>query len=206
MTAFIPYVTFMKHAQKVTKGKAAKTRPILSVVNHRQDCVEVTDSHRAYVVAGVYEGAEKQVDPTTGLDVDHGNYPNIERLIDDKDDARYTHVINVNEAYEAVRAIELADRLSKDGYMRIAISGDSLAFEALEKAVFSVKYQPRVSTTTQEEEAVYLDIKYLKEAIHVLKDAKAESFTLGFHGPLRPIQIFAGNFTAIITPIRKGSD
>src|SRR5690554_4756441 len=113
MTAFVPYVTFMKHAQKLTRGRVAKMRPILSTAIHRNNYVAVTDSHRLYKATGLYEGEEKQVDPISGQEVNHGNYPEVDRLISDIDNANHTYTIDVLKAYEAIRAIEIAGRVNK---------------------------------------------------------------------------------------------
>lgn len=200
MTAFVPYVTFMKHAQKVTKS-ASKSRPILSAVVHREDYVAVTDSHRLYKATGLYDGDEKQVDPVTGLDVDYGNYPEVERLISEESDAKYTHEIDVHSTYEAIRAIEIANRIDKTEFIQVNINGDFIAFKTVDGTAFDVLH-----TTGNDEksgEEAFVSVKYMKEAIHVLKDAKIEKATLHYFGKLRPMQIHAGNFTAIVLPIRK---
>ena len=113
MTNFVPYVTFMKHAKKVAKGRAVKTRPVLSTVYHSDKYVAVTDSHRLYVATDLYDGEEKTLDAQTGQEVERGNYPDVARLIADSDNADYTFDISVDKLYDALRAIEIAGKLNK---------------------------------------------------------------------------------------------
>ena len=203
MTVFIPYITFMKHAKKVTKSRAAKTRPVLSAVIHRGDYVAVTDSHRLYKATGLHEGEEKQIDPNTGVEVDHGNYPEIDRLISDTGDAKSTYAIDVTKAYEAIRAIEIAGRVNKaTDLMEIKTGDDHLEFKTEDRAAFDVSYKANTSASISDLETTTVNIKYMKEALHVLKDAKVEKATFAFFGNMRPIQIIAGNFTALISPVR----
>src|SRR5690625_2527527 len=108
----VSYLTFMKHAQKVTKS-ASNSRPVLKTVYHSDKHVAVTDSHRLYVATGLYEGEEKTLDAQTGQEVSHGKYPDVERLLTESSSAKYSHVVDVTKAYEAVRAIEIAGRVNK---------------------------------------------------------------------------------------------
>ena len=203
MTAFVPYVTFMKHAQKVTKGRVAKTRPILGSVIHRNNYVAVADSHRLYKATGLYEGDEKQVDPISGQEVNRGNYPEVEQLISDTDNANHIYTIDVLKAYEAIRAIEIASKVNKaTELMEFKTGYDHLEFKANERAAFDVSYKAYTSTSITDLETTTVNIKYLKEAFHVLKDAKVEEATLAYFGNTRPLQIIAGNFNAIVLPVR----
>jgi len=199
----VPYVTFMKHAQKVTKT-ASKSRPILGAVIHREDYVAVTDSHRLYKAKDIYEGTEKQIDPTTGLEVDNGNYPDVERLIQDYSDATHVFNIDVTHAYEAVRAIEIASRVNKATTdMNLVVGFDHIELKTDVRAGLDVSYKAETSTSIVDLDTVILDIKYVKEAIHVLKDAKIEKFSLEYYGRTRPIQIRTDNFIALILPKRQ---
>src|SRR5699024_3549006 len=104
MTNFVSYVTFMKHAKKVAKGKAAKTRTVLSTVYHSDKHVAVTDSHRLYLATGLYDGEEKTLDAQTGQEVEHGNCPDVARWIADSDNADYTFDVSVDKLYDTLRA------------------------------------------------------------------------------------------------------
>src|SRR5699024_4359301 len=200
--AFVPYVTFMEHAKKVAKGRTVKNRPILSTVLHKEDYVAVTDSFRLYLANSVYEGEEKTLDAQTGQEVDKGVFPNVERLVSDKANAKYSHELNVEAAYQALRAIEIAGRLNKTtDRMEILVNYDSVELKTDDITAFDVSYKEGKTIKDGDEcESVKLQTKFLKEAVHVLKDAKVERFTLQCFGTNRPIQLEAGNFTALITP------
>lgn len=203
MTDFIPYVTFMKHAQKVTRS-ASEHRPALKTVIHRDKYVAVTDSFRLYKATGIYEGEEKQIDPITGLDVDNGEYPNIERLLPEDSAVEHSIKVDALKLYETVRAIEIISRINR--------TTDRLALEFNED-YFSIKTDDEVTYASvklvegtrkpADIKTIYADIRYVKEALMVLKEAKAEDVTVNFHGNMRPFTFDTGNFTALIMPIRK---
>src|SRR5690625_3496971 len=162
MTAFVPYVTFMKHAKKVAKGTVVKSRPVLSTVYHSDKHVAVTDSHRLYIATGLYEGEEKTLDAQTGQEVDRGNYPDVERLIADSDNADYTHDISVDELYDAIRAIEIAGRLNKTtDLMRIQVNDDLVRFKVDDKTAFDVEYSVGNAASVSDIYTMTLSIKYL---------------------------------------------
>ena len=203
MTNFVSYVTFMKHAKKVAKGKVAKTRPVLSTVYHSDKHVAVTDSHRLYLATGLYDGVEKTLDAQTGQEVEHGNYPDVARLIADSDNADYTHDVPVDELYDALRAIEIAGKLNKaSDLMQIQANVDLIRFKTDGKTDFDVVYSAGNSASKQELYTMTLSIKYLKEAVHVLKDAKVENVSIEYFGAVRPIQLRTDNFTALVLPVR----
>lgn len=202
----IPYVTFMKHAQKVVKSPSCKTRPVLGGVIHREDYIAVTDSHRLYFASDMYEGEEKNVNPVTGTEIVEGNYPDVLRLIQDIDNAKHVYTIDVTRAYEAVRAIELASKLNRSTTnMNIVAGSDYIEFKTEECANFEVSYKAQETPKRELLETATFDIKYVKEALHVLKDAKFETFTLEYFDKHRPAQLRAGNFTAIILPLRENN-
>src|SRR5690625_1708668 len=206
MTNFVPYITFMKHAKKVAKKSLTKTRPVLSTVYHSDKHVAVTDSHRLYVATDLYEGEEKTLDAQTGQDVNHGKYPDVERLIADSANADYTYDVPVNELYDALRAIEIAGRLNKStDLMQIQVNDDLIRFKTDDKTAFDVEYSVGNAASVAELYTMTLSIKYLKEAVHVLKDAKAENVTIEYFGATRPLQIRAGNFTAVVLPVRTSN-
>lgn len=203
MTNFVPYVTFMKHAKKVAKGHTVKARPVLSTVYHSDKYVAVTDSHRLYLATDLYKGEEKTLDAQTGQEVDRGKYPEAERLIADSANADYMHDLPVDALYDALRAIEIAGRLNKStDLMQIQVNDDLIRFKTDDKTAFDVEYSVGNAASVAELYTMTLSIKYLKEAVHVLKDAKAENVTIEYFGATRPLQIRAGNFTAIVLPVR----
>ena len=198
----VSYLTFMKHAQKVTKS-ASNSRPVLKTVYHSDKHVAVTDSHRLYVATGLYEGEEKTLDAQTGQEGEHGKYPDVERLIADSVNADYTFNVPVNELYDSLRAIEIAGRLNKStDLMQIQVNDDLIRFKTDDKTAFDVEYSVGNAVSVAELYTMTLSIKYLKEAVHVLKDAKVEEVTIEYFGATRPLQLRAGNFTALVLPVR----
>jgi len=203
MTNFVPYVTFMKHAKKVAKGRAVKSRPVLSTVYHSDKHVAVTDRRRLYLATGLYEGEEKTLDAQTGQGVEHGKYPDVERLIADSANADYTFDVPVDALYDTLRAIEIAGRLNKTTeLMQIQVNDELIRFKTNGKTAFDVEYSVGNAASVAELYTMTLSIKYLKESVHVLKDAKADNVTIEYFSATRPLRLRAGNFTAIVLPVR----
>src|SRR5690625_7242215 len=108
MSQKVSYITFMKHAKKVAKGPAIKSRPVLGGVIHREGYIAVTDSHRLYYATDLSEGKEKNFNPVPGEEIDKGAYPEVERLIHEHgSDARSIKISDVSKIYDAVSTSEI---------------------------------------------------------------------------------------------------
>ena len=208
MNVFVPYVTFIKHAEKVTKSSKLKTRPILQTVLHKDSYVAVTDSHRLYFADNVYEGEEKTIDLATGQAVDRGTYPDITKLIEDESHAKITHIIDVLQTYEAVRAIEIASKINRaSDLLDIEIDEKLLTIKTTSDTEVNVNYSPIKPPSdvhsSNSLEIITFNIKYIKELFHLLNDARVDKVTLQYFGINRPMQFHAGNFTAVVMPISQ---
>ena len=210
MNVFVPYVTFIKHAEKVTKSSKLKTRPILQTVLHKDNYVAVTDSHRLYFADNVYEGEEKTIDLASGQAVERGVYPDITKLIQDESHAKFNHIIDVLPTYEAVRAIEIASKINKafDSLeLELEIGEKLLAIKTTSDTEVNVNYSPikppSDDHSINSSEFIMFNIKYIKELFHLLKDARVDKVVLQYFGNNRPIQFRAGNFTAVVMPISQ---
>jgi|SRR5690606_14028982 len=208
MNVFVPYVTFIKHAEKVTKSSKLRNRPILETVLHKDSYVAVTDSHRLYFADNVYEGEEKTIDLATGQAVDRGTYPDITKLIEDESHAKITHIIDVLQTYGAVRAIEIASKINRaSDLLDIEIDEKLLTIKTTSDTEVNVNYSPIKPPSdvhsSNSSEFITFNIKYIKELFHLLKDARVDKVTLHYFGNNRPMQFHAGNFTAVVMPIRR---
>ena len=77
------YVTFQKHAAKVTK-KVSDARPALQGMHHTESNVVCTDSYRLYRLNQAMPGLVGQtINPNTGENIDC-NYPDTARLMPDR--------------------------------------------------------------------------------------------------------------------------
>lgn len=197
----IPYVTFMKHAQKVTKA-VSKTRPVLGGVIHRDNYIAVTDSHRLYFATDAYEGEEKNVDPKTGAELTDGNYPDITRWIPEPYDAKFSVKINVDMAAQAVKIIEAAGKVGKATDL-IVFERDlaDLVFATHEKSLVDCRY---IAGNNLECEPFKMtaSAKYVAEAMALMKDAGFTEVTFNYFGNMRPFTFTGGNLTALILPVR----
>lgn len=200
----ITYLKFMKHAEKVS-ATASKSRPILAGVLHKDRSLAVTDSHRLYYAVGIApEGEMSVINPKTGDELAEGKYPDFERLIPLKDDAKAQFIINADFASKATKIIENAEKINGQNRVRItAVSNELFITSDGEELVASALIGKRVDTN-EEEFVMYADAKYVSEAFALLKDSKSESVEFRYYGELRPFTINTdGGVTALILPIRK---
>lgn len=196
----IPYVTFMKHAQRVVKN-IGKTRPVLGGVMHRDGNLIVTDTHRLYIAEGAYDGADKLENPKTGELID-GNYPDVSRLIPGLNDAKFSAKINVDPAQKAVKLIEQAGKIDKaTDLITIEGGGTHTIFETHEQSLVAVEYGADAGNT-DEVFKLTASAKYISEAFALLKDAGLTEVTFNFHGNMRPFTFTGGNLTVLILPVR----
>lgn len=195
----IPYVTFMKHAQKVTKA-SSNSRPVLKGVIHRDGNLAVTDSHRLYFVSDAYEGEEKNVNPITGALLTDGNYPDVSRLIPGID-AMFSANIDVNKAAKAVKLIESAGKVDKASDLIVIERIDTdLIFATHVESFVDCRY---IAGSKAEGEAfkITASAKYIAEGFALLNDVGLSEVTFSYFGKNRPFTFTGGNLTVLIMPV-----
>lgn len=204
----VPYVKFMKHAAKVTKGVPA-SRPILKGVLHDTDgSLIVTDSHRLYRTNNAYSTSEKIVqDAKTGEPIE-GNYPETKRLIPE-DDGQFTVKVNVKRSLDVLKAVKLllkandGDKfntvrlVNEDDRLCILLGGDyDPAFMTYELGTIDIgKVEPI---------KMAVDGQYLLEAFDFYNDIDSQEITFSYYGDLRPFTLIDGDTTVLILPLREG--
>ena len=199
---FVSYVTFMKHAQKITNSRTAKTRPILGGVLHKNGFVAATDSHRLYIAHDIYEGDEKVIDPKTGAIIS-GQFPEVTRLVSDVSDAKCSVTIDVNIASRGAKMIEQAGKLNKKSdFISISNPNKELLFSVDKESDIDCSFFAD-SEPHGEKIDILASAKYVSEAFAVFKDAGFDKCTFNYYGDIRPFTLTAGNFTALILPVRR---
>ena len=205
----VPYVKFMKHAEKITKA-ASKDRPVLKGVFHADDgSLAVTDSRRLYFAKNAHTNESNVViDPKTGAIID-GNYPDIKRHIPDPDDAKYTVKLDVKEAVEAFNALLKSNHVRDKKY---DITADAFISKA-NKIVFKVdngimhtQYKPNAVIDGQNDIITSFNTKYFAEALAMFKGVGVEEVILRNYGSLSPFTLSVGRYDdllALILPIRR---
>jgi DNA polymerase III sliding clamp (beta) subunit (PCNA family) len=205
----IPYVTFIKHAEKITKSASA-SRPILKGVHHAKGgTLMVTDSRRLYQAKNAHSNQlDEVVDPKTGRSID-GNYPDVSRLIPGKNDAKFTVRIAVKESVDAFAA------LLKSNY----VAGK---YKAVTKAhvndngeiAFTVENQYMTSSYTVgsidgEPGELAFDTSFMVDALNLFKAVGATELEFRYYGKLRPFTLTSGlddELLALLLPIRMGDE
>ena len=199
--------------KKITKNKQLDSRPILKLINLREDGVAVaTDSHRLLQVTefhdkkeyGLLDGATGEVIEVT---VDNSRYPHTARLIPNYSD---TATLNVNEVYDLVKRI-LEDK--KDGFgknkfkvINLKLKNGKIFFRPTFVDVFDKfkvdDYSSEVSSLSSEFET-NLNPAFLLEGLLMFKQAKIKEVTLRYtDSKVRPFVLESENITYLITPVR----
>lgn len=198
----IPYVTFMKHAQKITKATSS-ARPVLKGVIHRDNYIAVTDSHRLYFASDAYEGEEKNVNPVTGEELTDGNYPEVFRLIPDPDSAHLTVKLDVDKASKAIKLIESAGKIDKaSDFVVIERDTTVLVLSTHTDSIVDCRYTAAQQLSNDEPIKITASAKYVSEAFALLKDAGFTEVSFNYFGNFRPFTFTGGNLTVLILPIR----
>lgn len=201
------YTTFIKHAEKVTKS-ASRSRPILKGVCHDVDgSVVATDSHRLYKLENGFKTDEKTViEPKTGATID-GNYPDINRLIPEDDDAKVMLTIDVDKTLAAVKALFAAHKKinAQNGHITLAFAqaleeGDYYITAGDDKTDFNGVY--RLQGSGEIDNEVHIQAQYLQDALALLKDSGEPKATVRLYGSMRPLTIKNSDVTALILPVR----
>lgn len=202
----IPYVTFLKHAQKVTKTAPA-SRTILKGVYHAPDgSLAVTDSHRLYVAKNSHSIGEQIIEPKTGATIE-GNYPDTSRLLPDPRDAKYTARLNVAEAVDAFKALLAANKLDKTAKYPTTIAriigGAEVEFYA-KNAVVTCHYFVSAFEGEKDDDMAF-NTQYFAEALALFKDVGIPEITMRCYGAMRPFTLTVGRdeeLLALLLPIK----
>lgn len=203
----IPYVTFIKHAEKVTKTASA-SRPVLKGVHHAKGgSLVVTDSHRLYLAKKAHSNElDEVVDPKTGGVID-GNFPDVSRLIPDKHDAKFTILIPVKESVDAFAALLKSNHVAgKYKAVTNAIVNDNreLIFTTSNQFMSS-KYT--VGTIEGELGELTFDTAFMVDALNLFKSIGAKELEFRYYGKLRPFTLTSGlddELLVLLLPIRTG--
>ncbi|WP_340043271.1 hypothetical protein [Bacillus velezensis] len=207
----IPYIMFMKHAEKITKN-APSGRPVLKGVHHTEDGnLVVTDSHRLYLAKNSVHGSESTVlDPKTGDQID-GNYPTVDQLIPSVDTAVAEILFDTKDLLSGMNALLKCNQVDSGGKAFVKLTATSGSLPTL-----SIKNSHMFSQFTggqfNGDEGVKLifDTHYFVDALSLFKACNTAKIILRYYGPLRPFTITpedSQDLVVVILPIRiEGSD
>lgn len=204
----VSYVTFMKHAEKVTKA-ASTSRPVLKGVYHAScGSLIVTDSHRLYLAKNSHLNAASEiVYPKTGARID-GTYPDVSRLIPQSGDAKYSFTMPVKEASETFNALLKLDKVgSSKGMTELVSESDSVTFSLIGSSLVSARYSPVTHIDGGAVGGLTFSTRYFAEALALFKDAGATEVTFRYYDKLRPFTLTTGQddeILALLLPIRSG--
>ncbi|MEK4311751.1 hypothetical protein [Bacillus sp. FSL P2-0092] len=204
----LSYITFMKHAEKITK-KASTGRPVLKGVFHSETGdLAVTDSHRLYTAKNIIRKSDEEiVDPTTG-DLIEGKYPDLKRLIPDESSSTAQLLLDTDVLLTGLNALLKCNQVSKDERPFITLSADpeNKSPKISSKNAF-IEAQFTVGQFREYREiSLSADTQYIIDAISLFKAAKVNRVVLRYFGNLHPFTITPENSSdllALIMPIKR---
>ncbi|MGE0981493.1 hypothetical protein [Bacillus cereus] len=203
----IPYLTFMKHAEKVTKGVSG-SRPMLKGVNHKSDgTLIVTDSYRLYVAKkGHTNETTSTINPKTGESIE-GNFPDVSRLIPDKRNVKFIASLNVKHSLDALNVLLKGNQIynKKDTRFTAEVTEDKELIFIVSNSFIDATYKTS-KYITGDAQTMCIDTKYFIEALQLFKDAGIEEIDFRAYGELRPFTLTAGDndeLLALIMPVRN---
>lgn len=197
----LDYETFMKHAAKVCESghlsENVERYKILKGVKHLENGDAVaTDSHRLYLGRGIHNRTDGAVITPKGKILD-GSYPDVSRLIN-LGDPKQKVQLSVKDMLEAAGAIHSVGKLiDSDKNVRLKLIDNSIRYTSP-----IVNYYREFSVTF--EIPLFLNARYLLEAMKLLKATGCERVTVNFYSSMRPVTFINENddLLIIILPIR----
>ncbi|SIR92690.1 hypothetical protein [Bacillus velezensis] len=207
----IPYIMFMKHAEKITKN-APSGRPVLKGVHHTEDGnLVVTDSHRLYLAKNATHGNEPTVlDPKTGDQID-GNYPPVDRLIPSVSNTIAEILFDTKDLLSGVSALLKCNQVAsgEKAFVKLNANSGSLPTITIKNSLMFSQFTGG-QFNGDEDVKLIIDTQYFVDALSLFKACKTDKIILRYYGSFRPFTISpedSQDLLALILPIRiEGSD
>lgn len=209
----VSYLTFLKHAEHVTKATSA-SRPVLQGVYHHPDkSLVVTDSHRLYIAKDAHNSEEgKIIAPKTGEEIE-GKYPEVSRLIPTTDPEGTIYIDNVSETLEAAKNLLAAGRVSKAGEKKTPKNKVAVRLYSDDEKKISIKFEGNTMKAeyfmTYAEDVkpgftIAFSVEYFIQALALFKEAGFMQVEMKLYGSLRPfiLTTYQNSLQALILPIR----
>ena len=187
------YVTFQKHAAKLTKAKRLASRPALQGMHHTESNVVCTDSHRLYQFNQQMPALIGQtINPNTGETIDC-NYPDTHRLWPDRFNEQNEWELKPVIAFlKAVKTLKIEHVVYENGVL-IAASVDGYT---------KLSHTASVTSTV---ESTALNTVYLLEGLELLATCR-DTATFLWSDKYRPVVLrdhpFSPIMEVLVLPIR----
>lgn len=207
----IPYLTFLKHAEKVIKD-APEHLHMLQGVYHSGGFAYVTDSFRVYRAKSQYTaGEEETIEIATGLRLD-GTYPNVKAVVPTSDSIATTK-LNVKHALGALKALQQAGTVStapggdktrkKDVILKLGIGEGGPTISTVRGAV-TATYEIQSLVAGSEQIKVAFNANYMIQALEMFKDTSVPKVRWNIYGEKEPFTLSidgTDDLTALIMPV-----
>lgn len=211
----IPYLTFLKHAEKVVKD-VPESKPVLKGVYHSDGFVYATNSFCLYKAKSSYTAGEGEVvDVATGQILAEGRYPNVKTIIPTKDPLA-TIGLNVRHAIDALKALQQVGTVptapgrtkarKKDVILKLDIEGEWPTISTI-GGTATATYELQALTAGSEQIKTAFNSNYMIQALELFKDALPLNgdleITLKIYGAIAPLVLaFEDSLMALIISIR----
>lgn len=205
----IPYLTFIKHAEKVTKN-APGTLPITKGVHHKDGYVEVTDGFRFYRAKSNYSiSAEGVIDLATGRQLE-GKYPNMGSFVPTAEPPvvvvlDVAHTLDATKALQQVGTVAPAPGERKTKKEDVILSLETIESLALlstpinkARAEYTLPVESSKSNLT-----TAFNSNYIIQALELFKDVGIDTITWEIYEELRPCKMyFDDNLMVVLLPVK----
>ncbi|WP_432661328.1 hypothetical protein [Bacillus subtilis] len=207
----IPYIMFMKHAEKLTKN-APSGRLVLKGVHHTEDGnLVVTDSHRLYLAKNAVHVSESTVlDPKTGDQID-GNYPPVDQLIPSANNALAEILFDTKVLLSGVNALLKCNQVDsgEKAFVKLSATPGNLPTISIKNSHMFSQFAGG-QFNGDEDVKLAFDTQYFVDALSLFKACKTDKMILRYYGSLQPFTITpedSQELIVVISPIRiEGSN
>lgn len=195
------YSNIVKHAKKITKKSVNNSgKQVLQGMYMNDNLITVTDAHRLFRIKYEHGHTDRIVDPVNEK-VITGEYPNVDRLISDPDNARISMKFQVDEVKQIVNILKLYKSL-KVRFISLSLTDKNTIKLKPYYDIENVKVEYDFNTSyIFEGTAIYemhLNTDYLLECFEFLKDLLNET--------LIEMHLFDRNKPVLITSVSRSFD
>lgn len=195
------YHNIVKHAKKITKKSINNSgKQVLQGMYMNDNLITVTDAHRLFRIKYEHGQTDRIVDPANEK-VIAGEYPNVDRLISDPDNARISMKFQIDEVKQIVNILKLYKSL-KVRFLSLSLTDKNTIKLKPYYDIKNVKVEYDFKTSyIFEGTAMYemhLNADYLLECFEFLKDLSNET--------LIEMHLFDRNKPVLITSASRSYD
>ncbi|EQB4783580.1 DNA polymerase III subunit beta [Enterococcus faecalis] len=196
----------LKHLKRAVCNR--ETRPILQCVHYDSDgSLTATDSHRLLYIKDFHEHKETFNQDIKTLEIKHENYPDVSRLIPDKNIANLKIKVSLAVLLRVAKSL----KTQTSEVIKLEIKQNEIILtNQNDEIYYGEPVKVRIGAETEGEPmTISFLAKYIIEACEFLLDAKEmyalDTVDIYLFSAIRPIvmEIEDGKYMYLVTPVRN---